>query len=201
MRLLCPTSPQWLETVLSDFDAFLVDHAACERKASGTAMSFVAHYPDRARLVEACAELAVEELGHFRQVVAWVLRRGLALKPDGRDAYVRRLTAQFRQGSRPYFLDRLLVASIAEARGCERLGLVASTHPEEPLREFYRGLARSEARHQDLYADLARLYFDPAEVEARLTELLQAEAEIVADLPPKPALFYGGSGAASSGPA
>ena len=203
MRLLCPTSPQWLEVVLSDFDAFLVDHAACERKASGTAMSFVAHYPDRPRLVEACSELAVEELGHFRQVVAWVLRRGLALQPDGRDGYVRRLTAQFRQGSEPYFLDRLLVASIAEARGCERLGLVASAHPEEPLREFYRGLARAAARHQDLYAALARLSFDGARVEARLAELLAVEAEIVAELPPKPALFHGGrgGGAGARGPA
>ncbi|MEO8431949.1 MAG: tRNA-(ms[2]io[6]A)-hydroxylase [Acidobacteriota bacterium] len=198
MRLLCPTPAPWLEAVLADFDAFLVDHAACERKASGTAMAFVAHYPDRPRLVQACAELAVEELGHFREVVGWVLRRGLSLRPDGRDAYVRSLTSHFRRGSEAYFLDRLLVASVVEARGCERLALVASAHPDEALRDFYRGLARSESRHQNLYLDLARLYFEAAEVEARLAEILEAEAALVGDLPPRAALFHGDGGSRSA---
>ncbi len=192
MRLLCPTSPQWLETVLSDFDAFLVDHAACERKASGTAMAFLSHYPDRQELVAACAALAVEELDHFRQVVGWVLERGLTLPADRRDAYVRRLTRECRPGAGAYFLDRLLVASIVEARGCERLALVASAHPEPALRDFYRELARSEARHQDLYANLAERYFPEPEVAARLGELLTVEARLVATLPPVPALFATG---------
>src|ERR1700687_2461152 len=38
MRLLTSSAPAWLQAVLDDFDAFLLDHAACERKASGTAM-------------------------------------------------------------------------------------------------------------------------------------------------------------------
>lgn len=190
MRLLSASAPEWLQAVLGDFDAFLLDHAACERKASGTAMAFVSHYPDRRELVAACAELAVEELGHFRQVVEWALRRGLTLKPDARDAYVRRLTRECRAGSGPYFLDRLLVASIIEARGCERLALVASAHPEPALRDFYRELARSEARHQDIYGDLARLYFHREDVEARLADLLAAEARILEQLPPRAALFH-----------
>lgn len=192
MRLAATTSPLWLDAVLRDFDAFLLDHAACERKASGTAMAFLSHYPDRRDLVAACSELAVEELDHFRQVVGWVLRRGLTLPPDRRDAYVRRLTRECRPGADPYFLDRLLVASIVEARGCERLALVASAHPEPALREFYRELARSEARHQDLYADLARRYFPAQDVDARLAELVAIEARLVAALPAAPALFSAG---------
>jgi tRNA 2-(methylsulfanyl)-N6-isopentenyladenosine37 hydroxylase len=179
--------------VLRDFDAFLVDHAACERKASGTAMAFVSHYPDRPALVSACAALAVEELGHFRDVTQLVLRRGLSLRPDRRDPYVRRLSAEFRSGTDAYFLDRLLVASIVEARGCERLALVGSAHPDEPIREFYRELARSEARHQDLYLDLARLYFDAGKIDARAEELLEAESRLVAALPAIPALFHAGA--------
>lgn len=197
MRLLSASPPEWLQAVLADFDAFLLDHAACERKASGTALAFVSHYPDRRELVEACSELAVEELGHFRRVVEWVLRRGLTLSPDARDAYARALARECRAGSGPYFLDRLLVASIIEARGCERLALVASAHPEEELRAFYRDLARSEARHQDLYVELARRYFDPEEVEARLDQLLMAESRILARLPPRPALFHAGIETAS----
>ncbi len=192
MRLTATTSPLWLDAVLLDFDAFLLDHAACERKASGTAMAFLSHYPDRPELVAACAALAVEELDHFRQVLGWVLRRGLTLAADRRDAYVRRLTRECRPGSDAYFLDRLLVASIVEARGCERLALVASAHPEAPLREFYRDLARSEARHQDLYADLARRYFPEPEVAARLAELVVVEARLLASLPATPALFSAG---------
>ena len=44
------TSRAWLDTVLADFDAFLADHASCEKKASGMAMSMIAHYPDKPRL-------------------------------------------------------------------------------------------------------------------------------------------------------
>ena len=56
---LCVSSPkEWVEMVLSDFDHFLLDHAACERKASSMAMSLVAHYPDRKDLVESMVALA-----------------------------------------------------------------------------------------------------------------------------------------------
>ena len=197
MRLLSPTPPEWLAAVLADFDEFLLDHAACERKASGTAMAFVSHYPDRPEIVRACSELAVEELGHFRDVVAILVRRGLALKADGRDPYVRRLAREFRSGSEAYLLDRLVVASIIEARGCERLAIVAAGHPDEEIRGFYRELARSEARHQDLYLDLARLLFG-GEAERRLEELLQAEDRIIRDLPVRAALFHVGALEAAS---
>ena len=35
------TPKAWAEVVLSDFDAFLTDHAAAEKKASGMAMSMI----------------------------------------------------------------------------------------------------------------------------------------------------------------
>ena len=38
IRLRTASSKTWLEAVLSDFDTFLLDHAACERKASAMAM-------------------------------------------------------------------------------------------------------------------------------------------------------------------
>jgi tRNA 2-(methylsulfanyl)-N6-isopentenyladenosine37 hydroxylase len=193
MILHSSSSPAWLDAVLGDFDAFSADHAACERKASGTAMAFLSHYPDRPELVSACASLAVEELGHFRDVTARILARGRTLGPDRRDPYVRRLASLYRSGRDEYLIDRLVVASIVEARGCERLALVGSAHSDEDTRSFYRGLARSEARHQDLYADLARVYGEPGEVQRRTEELLAAEASLLAELPPVPALFAAGS--------
>jgi tRNA 2-(methylsulfanyl)-N6-isopentenyladenosine37 hydroxylase len=191
VRLLVGTSPAWVEAVLADFDAFLLDHAACERKASASALAFVAHYPDRPDLVAECIALAREELEHFQRVAGWILQRGLVLAPDRKDPYVQALARNFRKGSEAYFLDRLLTAAVAEARGCERFGLVAAGIPEEQaeLKGFYRELARAEVRHQELYIDLARRYFAEAEVAVRLEEILDAEARILAALPIRPALY------------
>lgn len=189
MRLKRPTSTEWVEAVLKNLDTFLLDHAACERKASAAAMTLVTHYPDRGELVDACIELAREELRHFQDVYRLIAARGLTLAPDTPSPYIARLSRQFRQGSDAYFLDRLLVAAIAEARGCERFALLASALAPGDLQDFYRGLARAEARHHELYAHLAALYFNPGAVAARLEELLDLEADAVAALPLRPALY------------
>ena len=41
VELLAATPQEWIEAVLADFDAFLIDHANCERKASALVMSLV----------------------------------------------------------------------------------------------------------------------------------------------------------------
>jgi len=187
--LRVPTRPEWTAAVLADLDAFLLDHAANERKASASALALVAHYPDRAELVRRCIDLAVEELQHFRAVNRWIAGRGLRLGPDAKSEYLRRLSAGFRDGSEPYFLDRLLTAAVVEARGCERFGLLAGALPEGELREFYRELARSEVRHHELYLDLAREYFAAADADSRLGEILDAEARVLGALPVRAALY------------
>ena len=189
MRLKGSTAPAWAAAVLADLDSFLRDHAACERKASASAMSFVAHYPDRRELVRACIDLACEELEHFRQVHRRMDERGLRLGPDVRNAYMARLAREFREGSHAYFLDRLLTAGIAEARGCERFGLLGAALPEGELRDFYRALARTEVRHQEVYLDLARTYFAAEDIARRLERLLDVEAQIIGSLPVRAALY------------
>jgi tRNA-(ms[2]io[6]A)-hydroxylase len=151
-------------------------------------MNLASHYPDRTELVAAMIDLAREELQHFAEVYGHMAARGLTLGPDRKDPYARRLSQEYRDGSREYFLDRLLVAGIQEARGCERFGLVASALPEGSLKTFYRDLARSEVRHQDAYLRLARLYFDASAVDSRLDQLLDVEARIVTELTPRAAL-------------
>jgi tRNA-(ms[2]io[6]A)-hydroxylase len=189
MRLKTRTPGAWLEVVLADFDAFLLDHAACERKASSTAMMLIAHYPDRTDLVRECLTVAREELEHFARVWAKLTERGLVLPPDTRNPYMARLSGEYRSGSEPYLLDRLLVTGIVEARGCERFGLVAGALPEGDLKELYQDLARSEVRHHELYLALARRYFLAETVEDRLEELLAVEARVVADLPARAAMY------------
>lgn len=73
---------------MGDFDTFLVDHAACERKASATGMAFVVRYPDRLDLVDAMIGFAREELEHYHRVIQEIIRRGLTLGPDTKDVYI-----------------------------------------------------------------------------------------------------------------
>ncbi len=151
-------------------------------------MNLVSHYPDRRELVAAMIELAQEELSHFAGVYARLAERGLTLAADRKDPYIHRLSREFRQGSDAYFLDRLLVGGIVEARGCERFGIVAEALPEGSLKDFYLDLTASEARHRGLYLRLARVYFPEAEVAPRLDELLEIEARLVAELPLRSAM-------------
>ena len=173
---------------MDDFDHFLLDHAAAEKKASGMALSMVSHYPDRTRLVAAMTDLAVEEMVHFREVVKLVQSRGLVLVADEKDPYVNAIRALIRQGSDVYLLDRLLTAGVIEARGAERFGLVAEALPDGDLKNFYRSITRSECRHFELFLDLAREYFPADVIESRWQALLDTEGEIIRDLPLRAAL-------------
>jgi tRNA 2-(methylsulfanyl)-N6-isopentenyladenosine37 hydroxylase len=189
MKLRVSTPAVWIEAVRKDFDSFLLDHAACERKASATALGLVAHYPDRTALVRACIALAREELEHFARVWEMVAARGLTLAPDSANPYVSLLSREYRRGSDAYFLDRLLATAIVEARGCERFGLVAAALPEGETQDFYRELARSEVRHHETYLELASTYFPAEEVAGRLDELLDVEARVVRELPLRAAMY------------
>ena len=185
-KLRASSSKAWLEAVLGDFDAFMLDHATCERKASATALSLVSHYPDRELLVQHMIVLAREELEHFHQMLWLVQASGLVLPPDEKDLYVQGLRKLFRHGRAEYFLDRLLVSGIVEARGCERFGRVADALEEGPLKTFYQSIVRAEAQHHALFYNLALNYFDTATVDARQDELLDHEAEILQTLPIRP---------------
>lgn len=183
LDLRVATHDRWLEVVMNDFDSFLLDHAACERKASATGMSFVVRYPDRKVLLEPLIEFAREELEHFHRVFRVVAARGLILQPDYKDEYVNQLRSQVRRGGDVMLLDRLLVAGIVEARGCERLRLVATADLDPDLAEMYQDLGRAEARHHALFFRLARQVAPETEVQARASELLDFEAELVRSLP------------------
>lgn len=182
-KLGFPTPEAWLEAVLEDFDCFLIDHAAAEKKASGMAISLVSHYPDKPDIVKAMIDLSIEEMVHFREVVKIMTERGLQLGDDKKDSYVNELRKLMRKGSAVYMMDRLLIGSVIEARGCERFGLVAEALEDGPLKKFYTAITESEAKHETLFIDLAKNYFPHDEVDRRLEQLLDSEAKIVAALP------------------
>ena len=186
LRFATPTA--WTEVVMADFDSFLLDHAAAEKKASGMAISMLSHYPDRVELVSAMADLAVEELTHYREVVKWIHRRGLLTVADQKDPYVLAFRESIRKGREAYMLDRLLTASIIEARGAERFALVADALPAGGLKKFYQSIARSEERHYSLFLELAAKYLPQDVIARRWDELLDIEAALVAGLPIRAAL-------------
>lgn len=180
MRLTSDTSPEWLVAVNANLDRFLQDHASCEKKASGTALHLASHYPDKPELVRSMIALAREELDHFARVYDVLVERNSMLAPDERDPYIRALLKEVRTGSAEFLLDRLLVFGVVEARGCERFRLLGDGVSEPGLRGFYQELARAEAKHWAMFVRLAKLYFPPGEVDARLAELLRVEGELIA---------------------
>ena len=183
LELRFTTPMSWAESIVAAMDDFLPDHAAAEKKASSMALTMVAHYPDKAELVQAMIDLALEELSHFRAVVKLMHQRGLTLLPDEKDPYVNSLRSCMRDGSELYFMDRLLVAGIIEARGAERFGLIAEALPVGELKRFYQSITRSEEAHRGLFLDLAERYFDSDSLKLRLDELLVEEANILSKLP------------------
>lgn len=183
VELRTKTPPEWTEAALADFDSFLIDHAACERKASAVGLSFVVRYPDRPLLIEPMIQFAREELEHFHQVFRWIEQRGLQLAPDYEDEYVSRLMKAVRTGREERLLDRLLVSSVIEARGHERLSLIADALPEGELKNLYARLSRAEAHHRSLFVELALHYFPEKEVSERLAFFLDLEADSIAKVP------------------
>jgi tRNA-(ms[2]io[6]A)-hydroxylase len=182
------TSVQWVETVIEQFDTFLADHANCERKASALAMGLVAKYPDREAILPLLIHVAREELEHFDDVYALMRQRGVALTQPSQDAYVNALGDHMRHGRDARLMDRLLVASIVEARGAERFGLVAEHHCDAQLADFYARLHRSEVKHGHVFMHMALSCFDESEVADRSIELARLEADILVNLPIRPAL-------------
>lgn len=189
IALECVSSPQWVAAVMENFDAFLQDHANCERKASAMAMSFVAKFPDRVEIIPELIETAIEELEHFQSVYVIMKARGVKLPAQmGKDDYVQQLVAQCRSGREERFLDRLLLASIVECRGAERFKLIYEHLEDSQLRDFYHELWASEAKHGNIFVNMALNYFERNCVYTRLEELNQAEAKVLHSLPIRPAL-------------
>lgn len=189
---IAPTPGGWIDAVMSDFDSFLQDHASCEKKASGMALSIASHYPDKPTLLAAMADLAVEELSHYREVLRLMIARGISPATDTRDPYVRALNDLIRRGPEHYLLDRLLVAAIVERRGSERFGLVAEAVESLPdsadLSAFYRAITASEGRHWTLFLNLAESHCPNTGLEDRLDELVRLEADVMRSMPLGPTL-------------
>lgn len=184
LNLAAPTDPAWLGRVRANLDELLVDHAHCEKKAASTAVSLLFRYPERPALSAALSAIAREELTHFEQMLAVLASRGVVLGHQRPSPYAGRLLEAVRREEPARLVDTLLCLALIEARSCERMKLLAEGLDDAALVQLYTGLLASEARHHHTYVELAETLVPAAEVRARLRELAQHEATVIADAPP-----------------
>lgn len=179
LSLQSPSSARWLAQVESGLDEILIDHAHCEKKAAGVAMNLLFSYVDHIALAREMTEIVNEELAHFRLVLDLLDRRGIRFRKLAPSSYGQRLHERIRREEPDRAVDRLLVAGLIEARSCERFALLGDHVADPELRDFYRGLFESEARHHATYVRLASDFAPEERVRARLQELAAEEAAII----------------------
>ncbi len=184
LGLKLPTDPRWADIAEKNIEEILVDHAYCEQKAASTAISLIIGFPEHSELVEQMCLLAQEEMSHFKMVHEKLVNRGLVLGQSRKDLYVLELLKFFpKGGSRSeQLVNRLLYATLIEARSCERFRLLSENLQDEELQKFYRKLMISEANHYTLFLNFARKYGERENVDKKWNDLLEYEAEIMINL-------------------
>jgi tRNA-(ms[2]io[6]A)-hydroxylase len=188
LSLRSTTDRHWIDRIEPHINEVLVDHAHCEKKAAGAAMSMIFAYVEHEGIVVPLTEVVQEELLHFTQVLQILKDRGIPLIGQSQSRYGQRLGEQIRKLEPHKFLDRCIVAALIEARSCERFTLLRDHLKDRELANFYDTLLESEARHHALYLKMAETVFNRDQVRQRLLELSAKEAEILALGDPLPRL-------------
>ena len=176
--LRVPTPEAWLKSAITNADLLLIDHANCEKKAASTALSLLYRHVEKPSLLQRLSRLAREELRHFEQVARVIEERGVAYRYVSASRYAGVLNKIVRSHEPQRLVDTLLVASVIEARSCERFALLADV-VDEHLAGLYRSLLDSEKRHFDAYRQLALEYGDEKDVQARLDVILEEENDFI----------------------
>ncbi len=183
LRLKMKTDPVWVKNVVGgNIEEILTDHAYCEQKAASSAISLIVQYPEHEELVSQMADLAQEEMGHFRMVHNQILKRGYTLGRERKDSYVNELIkfTKVKFKTREESLaDKLLFAAMIEARSCERFKVISEHIEEEELATFYHKLMVSEARHYTMFLKLARQLCPNVDIDQRWEAFLEYEGEVI----------------------
>jgi tRNA-(ms[2]io[6]A)-hydroxylase len=178
--LRVPTPAAWVAIACTEWRDLLIDHANCEKKAASTALAFLFTYPEDALLSRQLSRLAREELRHFEQVEKLLRTLEVPHRRMAPSRYATGLRRHVAPQEPARKLDLLIIGALIEARSCERFAALAP-RIREPIAELYRGLAESEARHYELYLNLAQRHAQAhaLDINARIEVLAAAEAELV----------------------
>ncbi|MCC6368061.1 MAG: hypothetical protein IT165_31435 [Bryobacterales bacterium] len=196
LPLLSRTPLEWARGVLSYPMELLIDHAFLERKAANNALELLTKWPGDwvPGWVETMTGVARDEAAHLAQVTRMVVRRGGRLRRVHKNPYANALRLLVRKGQAAEALDRLFVSALIEARSCERFAVLAEAAEDEELAGFYRALFTSEFGHYKVFLKLAYKVAKKVAVDARWSEMLAAEARILAEQPPGPRIHSGVGG-------
>ncbi|MCR9248293.1 MAG: tRNA-(ms[2]io[6]A)-hydroxylase [bacterium] len=193
--LAAPTPPEWAVRQRSDGcrAELLLDQAHLEKKAAAGATTFLFRVPYEATWQRGLSTLAREELVHYERTLRLLQRRDLTFAPQRQTGYAAGLKDGIGKDMPLRLVDELLVAAIIEARSCERMGLLAREFADvdRELADFYADLVEAEARHEELYRDIAVALTDAATVAERWQALTRHEASVLGALPWAPRLHSG----------
>lgn len=182
LKLKLPTDPLWVKNIVEgNISEILTDHAFCEQKAASNAITLIVQYPEHSDLVQEMAELAREEMDHFKRVHDIILERGYVLGRERRDNYVNEILKFIKKGGSrtEQLIERLLFAAMIEARSCERFKVLSDNIDDKQLSAFYYELMVSEANHYSTFIKLAKKYAEGINVDQRWNEFLEYEALVI----------------------
>lgn len=194
--LPCKTPQSWLDTALRHPEILLIDHANCEKKAAGTALSLMYKYINHGELLDKMSRLAREELRHFEQVLAIMQDRGIEYVHVTASRYAAELRKVIRKQEPEKLVDTLIIGAFIEARSCERFAALAP-YLDDELARFYTSLLKSESRHYQDYLGLAEKLAGE-DISARVAEIREVERELI-ESPDNEFRFHSGAFVAEAG--
>lgn len=191
--LASATPPSWAPAVAQQPLELLSDHAQCELKAASSAITLLKRNPDRPGLALRLVPLVREEAEHLHRVLRELDARGVTLGRDQNSPYAEGLLAHSLASRRhgQGFLDALLVSALIEARSHERMAALARCEVLADLHPLYQNLCEAEARHGQMFLELALQFHAPATVQQRFDELARFEADLIGGLPFAPRMHSG----------
>ena len=181
LGLKSDTNKKWVKIAEKNLEKLLTDHAYAEQKAAGAAVSLIINYSEETEMVQALSAHAIEEMEHFKMVHDIMVSRGMTLGRDQKSQYVKHLTKFFpkTKDRQEALIGRLLIASVIEARSCERFKVLSENLEDKELAAFFRGLLESEAGHHTMFLKFARKYQNRKIVDEKWENLLNYESEYI----------------------
>lgn len=193
----CETPKAWLDEALNNLPLLMQDHANCEKKAAGTAMNLMFRYSFFTDLQIKLAQLVLEEMLHYEQVLEFMSKRGQEWKGLSAGRHAGGLRKEIRTYEPEALIDVLVIGAFVEARSCERFYALAPLVDDE-LGRYYRYLLKSESRHYEDYlaldldvAKTAKLKDPEEDIQQRIELIREVEKDLILT-PDKTFRFHSG---------
>ncbi len=173
----CETPQAWCEAAALNQAILLIDHAHCEKKAASTALMMMFRYADYEQLILPLSKLAREELRHFEKVCVLMKSRGIIFTHLTPARYAEGLRKGVHSQDPQRLIDLLIMGAFIEARSCERFASLIN-YVDDDLGIFYKSLLMAEARHYQLYLNLAN-QFAEEDLDGRIEHFRKLENKLI----------------------